>query len=769
VPRPPLRGQISQSDQDPRDMPPLWPRARRGWLVPLFLVVACLAPSGVREAATAEPLGTTSQIAAVVNFPSTAAGGQAEWLFAAVLHHPIPASQVTAHFDAAYLATLPAPAVTALNDSFADIKSLSLYSITTSTPVSIAFVVTANGATRILVSLSVDNQGLISSLDLQAASPTPGSAQPSVPGARQIAVGVGSPPLKGALTLPDGKGPFPAVVLVSGSGPNDQNETIGPNHPFLDIALGLAAQGIATLRYDKRTLDYPASIDPATFTPTQEYVPDALAAIKLLEHEPAVNPHLIFVLGHSQGGTYAPLIAQRAPNVAGVILLAPGAEPLGQTLLRQGRYLATLPGAVGAAAKDELPTLTQVAAEISNVSGLESDNPSTPLFDGAGPAYFLSSLQYNEVATARSIPQPLLLLQGNRDYQVTVANDLDVWLAGLKGRSGVAVEQFPDADHLFLDGTGQSTPVEYAKPGHVDPAVIATIVKWVEYVATLSAPPHHQWLNLAYATRSPLEKLDIYVPTGPALPGLVVYVHGGAFIEGDKGSANTRQIVNYLLNQGFAVAAVNYRLAPKWVFPAPVQDVRAAVRWLRANATRYGYNPSGIAAAGDSSGGTLVALLATSQGVAALDDPTLGNATVSSSIRAAIVLYPDVNFLSEDNWLAENPACTGKFSNPNLPNSPASIFLGGPVQSVPNQAKAADPITYITPGKLLPKFLIAHGSDDCTVPYQGSVALYNAIVKAAGPRAAQLMIIKGAGHDGDFDSTTVLPVAVQLLRNTIGG
>ena len=83
------------------------------------------------------------------------------------------------------------------------------------------------------------------------------------------------------------------------------------------------------------------------------------------------------------------------------------------------------------------------------------------------------------MATARSIPQPLLFLQGDRDYQVTVANDLDVWLRGLRGRAGVTVVQFPDADHLFLDGSGPATPLDYQKPGQVDPAVIATIARWI--------------------------------------------------------------------------------------------------------------------------------------------------------------------------------------------------------------------------------------------------------------------------------------------------
>jgi uncharacterized protein len=185
------------------------------------------------------------------------------------------------------------------------------------------------------------------------------------------------------------------------------------------------------------------------------------------------------VLGHSQGGTYAPLIARRAPNLAGLILLAAGAEPIGAALLRQERYLATLPGTIGAKAKAELPYITRQVAEIDNPARLVKDSPDTVLLGGTRPAYYRSALRYNEVATARSIPQPLLLLQGERDYQVTVANDLDVWLKGLKGRKGVTVVEFPKADHLFLDGTGPPTPLEYNKRGHVNPKVISTIAAWI--------------------------------------------------------------------------------------------------------------------------------------------------------------------------------------------------------------------------------------------------------------------------------------------------
>jgi hypothetical protein len=325
--------------------------------------------------------------------------------------------------------------------------------------------------------------GLLAACGSAGAPVTTTSTHTAASEPRQIAVGVGSPPLRATLTLPaSGSGPFPAVVLVSGSGPNDQNETIGPNHPLLDVALGLAARGIASLRYDKRTRDYPASVDARTYTPTEEYVPDALAAIALLERDPRIDPHRIFVLGHSQGGTYAPAIAARAPQLAGVILMAAATEPIGAALLRQIRYLATLPGATGASARAQLAVVSAEAAAISDPATLAKDPPAMVLLGGVGPAYYLSALRYDEVATARSIPQPLLLLQGERDYQVTVANDLDVWLRGLRGRSGVTVARFPHADHLFLDGSGPPTPVEYGTPGHVDPAVIATIAAWIERV-----------------------------------------------------------------------------------------------------------------------------------------------------------------------------------------------------------------------------------------------------------------------------------------------
>lgn len=316
---------------------------------------------------------------------------------------------------------------------------------------------------------------LLATAALVAALAAP--AQATAP--RQLPVSVGSPPVRGTLTLPAGKGPFPAVVMMSGSGPNDQDVTVGPNRPFRDIALGLAARGVASIRYDKRFHDYPASVDPRTATPVAEYVPDALAAIRLLEWRAAIDDRRIYLLGHSLGGTMAPLVAQRAGRrIAGVVLLAAGSGPLGAAVLRQYRYLATLPGATGQAAKAQLPQVELLAAQIDSPELAKLD-PATVMWGNVGPAYYLGLQRYDAVATAHTLRQPILVMQGGRDYQVTVADDLSRWLKGLVGRDGVRVVRLPKANHLFIDGAGRPTPDEYAVPGHVNPKVAATIAAWI--------------------------------------------------------------------------------------------------------------------------------------------------------------------------------------------------------------------------------------------------------------------------------------------------
>ena len=201
--------------------------------------------------------------------------------------------------------------------------------------------------------------------------------------------------------------------------------------------------------------------------------------------------------------------------------------------------------------------------------------------------------------------------------------------------------------------------------------------------------PHRQWLNLGYATLSSAEKLDLYMPVRhpglPRNPGLVVYVHGGGWLEPGnvKGNWVSQTFVNAFLAAGYAAASVNYRLSSQAHFPAQIQDVKTAVRWLRAHAAQYGYDPAEIAAFGDSAGGQLVALLGTSQGVPALEGSSLGYPRVSSSIKAAIVLYPDINLLADGAWLSQIPFCAGKYLSPNLPDSLGAKYLGARCRAFP--------------------------------------------------------------------------------------
>ena len=150
---------------------------------------------------------------------------------------------------------------------------------------------------------------------------------------------------------------------------------------------------------------------------------------------------------------------------------------MGAMMARQYRHAASLP--IGAQARAQLSQIERLALEIDSAAALEKKNPRTIVMDGIGPRYFLSDLRYDEVATARTIPQPLLLLQGDRDWQVTVHDDVDVWLNGLHGRTGVTVVQFPNANHLFIDSAGPPNLAEYNKPGQVEPRVITAITSWI--------------------------------------------------------------------------------------------------------------------------------------------------------------------------------------------------------------------------------------------------------------------------------------------------
>ena len=333
----------------------------------------------------------------------------------------------------------------------------------------------------------LDSAGQISGLWFVPSQGSSG-AQPSDPPAyatadsfreEDVVVGSGEWALPGTLTLPNGDGPFPAVVLVHGSGPLDRDETVGPNKPFRDLAWGLASQGIAVLRYEKRTKAHAqaAAANQNTFTVVDESVDDALEAVALLRQTDGVDPEGVFVLGHSLGGMLAPRIGANDPEIAGIIMMAGTSRPLEDVVLEQMDYILNLDGAVSA---DEQAVLDGVAAQVARIKALgPSDAGSSEVLLGASPTYWLDLRAYDPPQVAAGLGQPMLILQGERDYQVTL-EDLEGWKQVLSSRPDVTFVTYPDLNHLFIAGEGVITPSEYEAPGHVGEKVVVDIADWIK-------------------------------------------------------------------------------------------------------------------------------------------------------------------------------------------------------------------------------------------------------------------------------------------------
>jgi dienelactone hydrolase len=290
--------------------------------------------------------------------------------------------------------------------------------------------------------------------------------------------------LSGTLTLPNGPGPFPAVVLVAGSGPEDQDETIANNKPFKDLAWGLASRNIAVLRYNKRTLQYGKEMAAQSkgFTVNDESVGDARAAVALLAKQPGIDPKRIFVLGHSLGGMMAPRIAQDDAQVAGLVILAGPTRPFELVVVDQLKYIASLNGKITPEAQKQIDAAEKDAKEIESPT-LAADAKVNLLGSPVPGSYFLDLRGYHPAEVAASLKIPILILQGDRDYQVTVAEDLAGWKQALSSKPSVTFKIYPGLYHLFMPsaatGSGLGTPADYEKSGHVTINVVDDIATWI--------------------------------------------------------------------------------------------------------------------------------------------------------------------------------------------------------------------------------------------------------------------------------------------------
>ncbi|MBZ6493488.1 alpha/beta hydrolase family protein [Natrinema longum] len=279
--------------------------------------------------------------------------------------------------------------------------------------------------------------------------------------------------LPGTVTTPATAGEAPGVVLVHDSGPVTGDTARGGTQLFTDLAAGLSTRGIASLRYDKRV---PAcEVQSGTYTLDHVTVDDALVAIDRLRSTEGVDSDRIVVVGHGLGGRAAPRIAARDGELAGVVGLAAPARPYHDLTLEQLEYKVSV-GDHGWADLEQV--LETWSTEIERVRSGEYEADETLL---GKPGAFWDSLEsYDHLGAAADVDAPLYLLQGERDFQVTVTDDLELWRSELDGRSETTFESYDGLNHLFMPGDGESVEFAYAVRNNVAERVVADLVDWID-------------------------------------------------------------------------------------------------------------------------------------------------------------------------------------------------------------------------------------------------------------------------------------------------
>ena len=317
--------------------------------------------------------------------------------------------------------------------------------------------------------------------------------------------------LPGTLTLPKGDGPFPAVVLVHGSGPNDRDETIAGLKPFRDLAEGLASDGIAVYRFDKRTYVYGEQMqDDHEITLEDETIEDAVNAVQLLATQEKIDPDRIFVLGHSLGGNAVPAIAreleQAQVKACGFIMMAASPRPLDELIREQYDFLYSLMSEVTEEQQAEKDELFHELDRLQDPDSLTDDD----MILGAYAPYWKWLAQYDILAAADEITRPCLLLQGEEDYQVTM-EDFTMWKEAFEDKENWQMISYPGLTHPFTPGQKTEGAAAYSRNEKVDEQVIADIAAFVGRSLPLQAEVQEN--DTEHTAREIIEKLAVYYGT----------------------------------------------------------------------------------------------------------------------------------------------------------------------------------------------------------------------------------------------------------------
>jgi uncharacterized protein len=280
--------------------------------------------------------------------------------------------------------------------------------------------------------------------------------------------------LGGTFTLPDGIAqPKAVVIMVHGSGAHDRDETYGPNKPLKDLAIGLAGEGIASYRYDSRAKTHPHLIAAEGNAAGLEktILEDVFRAIDLVKSEEMFRKSKVIVLGHSLGGMLAPMIATREKRVDGIIMLAANARPLTELVREQVRYLSN--GQTPEGMEELMQQLERVEK-----GNFDLQTPASELPLGASAGFWKEIMAYDQQATASKWKKPILILQGHRDYQVTM-RDFELWKKALARHKKATFLSYEKLNHFFHEGTGRSFPAEYLIENHIPEYVMRDIGEWV--------------------------------------------------------------------------------------------------------------------------------------------------------------------------------------------------------------------------------------------------------------------------------------------------
>lgn len=273
-------------------------------------------------------------------------------------------------------------------------------------------------------------------------------------------------------------------------------------------------------------------------------------------------------------------------------------------------------------------------------------------------------------------------------------------------------------------------------------------------------------LDIAYHNQSPAQVLDLYLPNEADAPvPVIVYIHGGGFALGNKRDGHISRLLD-CLQRGYALAAVEYRLSGEAVFPAAVTDCRSAIRFLRANADKYGLDKTRFATLGGSAGGNLSAMMCAAADSPLFDDPTFPHGGEDCRVQAGVDWFGPTDFLVMDEQAKANGFSLCDHSEP---YSAESCYLGGALPGIdPQLAAKANPISYVDGS--IPPMLIEHGDSDRLVPPAQSQLLYDAIVRAAGEGRASLHYLVGADHeDAQFESPENMKLVWDFLDGHLKG